>query len=109
MILFLWCAFIFLKHFTLKLTPKKLNCIELLLTKNCRRGDCRRYKDTGDSESRGAARGLPAGSTFAVCATLASKNDQRNGRESFDGFVCSGSRVGTSIWLVHGLMLQCFR
>lgn len=86
-----------------------MNCIELLLTKNCRRGDCRRYTDTGDSESRGAARGLPAGSTFAVCATVAPKNDQRNGRESFDGFVCSRSRVGTSIWLYNGLMIQCFR
>lgn len=85
-----------------------MKCIGLLWIKNSRRGDCRCYLDIGDSESRGAVRGVFIGIIFVVCVIIVFKNDRRNGWESFDGFVCSGSRIGTFIWL-YGLKILCFK
>lgn len=67
--------------------------------KNSWCGDCRCYIDIGDCESRGVVRGVFIGIIFVVCVIIVFKNDWRNGWESFDGFVCSGSWIGMFIWL----------
>lgn len=85
-----------------------MKCIGLLWIKNSWCGDCRCYIDIGDSESRGVVRGVFIGIIFVVCVIIVFKNDWRNGWESIDGFVCSGSWIGMFIWL-YGLKILCFK